>query len=255
MKKFLLTLTAIFICTVTFAKTINWYVGDTVYQTTTCESGSAITPPTPPVKNGYTFVGWKSYVPIKYLESTGTQYIDAKYSFVNILYARIVLDAIFYSGPGGQANGWRVTGVAASSGGPNIGMANGGGIFSYTAGTTTDQYTNIYGKNGERYLFDLNIPDQTYTVSDIYDNILVEVNPINRSNRTTSSFIIFGYRASNRVSMRIYSLKMWDNGVLVRDFIPVLDNNGTPCMYDKVEDKFFYNAGTGNFIAGPVIGE
>ena len=30
---------------------------------------------------------------------------------------------------------------------------------------------------------------------------------------------------------------------------------GTPCLYDKVERKFYYNAGTGQFIAGPVIGE
>ena len=34
---------------------------------------------------------------------------------------------------------------------------------------------------------------------------------------------------------------------------PVLDKNGTPCMYDNVTDQFFYNAGTGQFIAGPVI--
>ena len=46
---------------------------------------------------------------------------------------------------------------------------------------------------------------------------------------------------------------LYDNDVLVRDFIPVLDSNGTPCMLDKVEGKFYYNQGTGQFIAGPAI--
>ena len=56
-------------------------------------------------------------------------------------------------------------------------------------------------------------------------------------------------------SVRMYNFKIYDNDVLVRDMIPVLDPTGTPCMYDKVEGKFYYNSGTGDFIAGPVIGE
>ena len=55
--------------------------------------------------------------------------------------------------------------------------------------------------------------------------------------------------------VRMYNFKIYDNDTLVRDFIPVLDDNGIPCMYDKVEDKFYYNMGTGQFIAGPVITE
>lgn len=49
---------------------------------------------------------------------------------------------------------------------------------------------------------------------------------------------------------RIYSCKIYDNGTLARDFIPVLDNYGVPCLYDKVEDKLYYNAGTGKFTYG-----
>ena len=54
---------------------------------------------------------------------------------------------------------------------------------------------------------------------------------------------------------KLYYFKIYDNDVLVRDFIPVIDNNEIPCMFDKVESKFYYNQGTGQFIAGPVIGE
>lgn len=34
---------------------------------------------------------------------------------------------------------------------------------------------------------------------------------------------------------------------ITRKLIPVLDANGTPCMYDKVSKQCFYNAGTGSF--------
>ena len=54
-------------------------------------------------------------------------------------------------------------------------------------------------------------------------------------------------------SIRIYSFKIYDNGTLIRDMIPVKDLSGIACMYDKVSGQFFYNAGTGDFIAGPEI--
>ena len=56
--------------------------------------------------------------------------------------------------------------------------------------------------------------------------------------------------ATLQSSCRIYSCKLWDNIVLVRDLIPVLDWNDRPCMYDKVTDELFYNAGTGEFLYG-----
>jgi hypothetical protein len=45
----------------------------------------------------------------------------------------------------------------------------------------------------------------------------------------------------------MYSFKIWDNGVLVRDFIPVLDFDNRPCMYDKVNDELYYNQGAEEF--------
>ena len=44
--------------------------------------------------------------------------------------------------------------------------------------------------------------------------------------------------------LRIYKLQIIQNNVLVRDFIPVLDWDMTPCMYDKVTGKLFYNQGS-----------
>ena len=50
----------------------------------------------------------------------------------------------------------------------------------------------------------------------------------------------------------IYTCKLWLNGVLVRDFIPV--RKGTVgYMYDRVSGKLFGNAGTGDFVLGPDV--
>ena len=46
---------------------------------------------------------------------------------------------------------------------------------------------------------------------------------------------------------KMYYFKVYDNGVLVQNLIPCLDNNRTPCMYDTVSGKTFYNKGTGEF--------
>lgn len=48
----------------------------------------------------------------------------------------------------------------------------------------------------------------------------------------------------------IYSCKMWLNGVLVRDYIPVRVGT-TGYMYDRVSCSLFGNAGSGSFVVGP----
>ena len=54
--------------------------------------------------------------------------------------------------------------------------------------------------------------------------------------------------------MRLYALKLYVDGDLVRDYIPVLDINDRPCLFDKVSNTFFYNQGTGeDFIPGPEV--
>lgn len=41
-------------------ETVNWYVDNVLYDTTTCESGDDIILPTAPIKRGHTFNGWTS---------------------------------------------------------------------------------------------------------------------------------------------------------------------------------------------------
>lgn len=49
---------------------------------------------------------------------------------------------------------------------------------------------------------------------------------------------------------RIYSCKHYNNNKLIQDFVPCLDVNGVPCMFDFVSQKPFYNQGSGSFTWG-----
>ena len=75
---------------------------------------------------------------------------------------------------------------------------------------------------------------------------------------TNHPVYLFGHNAGGAAkylsSIRLYSCKIWSQGKLVRDFIPVSLTNGTTvCLYNAVRGDFYNNAGTGSFTAGPDV--
>ena len=62
-------------------------------------------------------------------------------------------------------------------------------------------------------------------------------------------------------AMELYSLKIWDNGVLVRDFVPCVKVEGgveTVGLYDvsrNATKRFYENGGTGELVAGAELPE
>ncbi len=241
MKRFLILLSLLF-CNVVFADTINlhWLNEDgTVYENSTCVIDSdLILPSTPPTKYGYTFTGWKitSYVPVEYLESTGTQYIDTKVvpSSTTVINVSVLFNVI-PSDENTYVFGSRSSGDYQSS---------------------TDQFYIAVSKTacvlrsgiGSELLCQNPIENTKH-------NFLVT----NSRSTTTGTYYITLFALNYRGNIlhakpeKIYYMKIYDNGTIVRDFIPVLDANGTPCMLDRVTEQFFYNQGTGDFIAGPVV--
>lgn len=68
------------------------------------------------------------------------------------------------------------------------------------------------------------------------------------------TLLLFTIRSGNTIykgsSARVFYLEIYDDGVLVRDFVPV--RVGTVgYMYDRVSGQLFSNAGTGAFVIGP----
>ena len=54
-------------------------------------------------------------------------------------------------------------------------------------------------------------------------------------------------------SAKLYNCSIYDNGVLIRNFIPCKNTSGTVGLYDSVNNQFYQNSGTDTFIAGPEI--
>ena len=63
------------------------------------------------------------------------------------------------------------------------------------------------------------------------------------------------FRGNDRYSNFLLSYcKIWVDGILVREFIPYFDNiDSVACLYDRVNEKYYYNAGTGSFGIGNFV--
>ena len=248
-----------------YADTINlhWLNEDgSIYQNSTCVIDSdLILPSTPPTKYGYTFTGWKisNYRPIEYLESTGTQYIDTGV-YAESVYLRVSGKLqynnfystgedflLFFGTYNDRCSMTLYTNTSSgnyANAGIEIGTTYGTRISAGKLYTNTNYEFDLEAKNGK-----LN----GYFGATQYSNI-----NYSGSLDNTQSIRLFSSIHSNKgvyafVSGKIYWFKIYNNNILVRDFIPVLDNNNVPCLFDRVEFKFYYNQGTGQFIAGPVL--
>ena len=69
---------------------------------------------------------------------------------------------------------------------------------------------------------------------------------------------LFALNRSNSIqeygTLRLYSCQIYDNGTLIRDYIPCQTTSGEIGLWDDVNSVFYGNAGTGAFTAGPVVG-
>lgn len=55
--------------------------------------------------------------------------------------------------------------------------------------------------------------------------------------------------------LRMFAFKMTTGTELKLDFVPCVDTNGVPCMFDKVTKQVFKNKGTGEFIVGLTLAQ
>ena len=66
-----------------------------------------------------------------------------------------------------------------------------------------------------------------------------------------------GWGIGNKVNGKLYSFKAWTNGAdtatIALDLVPCKKNDGTVCLYDKANERFLVNSGSGNFTPGSVV--
>lgn len=187
---------------------------------------------------------------VEYLQSTGTQYIDTGFVPTS---DNFQFEIRMLSQNTSAYLGYRSV---------NSGTATGDmrWFFNYSDGRVAIRY----GDTTENSTLSFN----TQTTHRFYFNgsslYVDDVNYLTTTRKYATpvykSFYLFSVNASGYYSAdiasfvgRIYYTKIWDNDVLVRDFIPCIDQLGVPCMYDLVGKKPYYNQGTGTFTVGRQI--
>ena len=179
------------------------------------------------------------YTKLEYIQSSGTQYIDT--GFIPDHNTRVVLDGYNDS----ASSGWTY-GVWTSS------------TSNQFAGSCNATYAVRYGSANAR--LSANVPvgkvhfDQNknaYTVNETSGTLLEQ------SFSCAYSMYLFAINAAGTVSSgkftgKVYSCQIYDNGTLVRDFVPAKNSSGTVGLYDTVNGVFYTNAGSGAFAEGPL---
>lgn len=116
--------------------------------------------------------------------------------------------------------------------------------------------------------------DYTYTINNLmYDEILTYPTYVNANAESVivgdsineygftdtsiseNSIYLFSVNELNSPAyfssgLSLYYFSITQDGVLVRDFIPVIDRNSVPCLYDLVTEALYYNEEIGNFVVG-----
>lgn len=188
----------------------------------------------------------KGYKRREYIESTGTQYIDTGFMPTNN--TRVVLDAQYTTLP------TSLVGL--------VGCIKGTRVEDYSlwvfdaSEKLYDGYGNVSTQPTVTGLLNRRVYDKNKNVTKV-DGVVITTHSANTFTAHVNMYILAmnenGKINSGKSSARIYSCQIYENGTLVRDFVPCENDSGIIGLYDLVESKFYANAGSGVFIAGAEI--
>ncbi len=186
----------------------------------------------------------QGYTQVEYIESTGTQYIDAR--FKPNQNSRIIMDCLLTSTPtsnaalfgarnGSSAEFWTLYRASSSKFAFRYG---GSGTNHFVAGAATERHRFDFDKN-TMTVDDAAVTVTSATFSSAYSAYLFAVNDAGG--------------VQYPASMRLYRCQIYGNGTLVRDFIPCRNPDGEAGLYDMVGGQFYGNDGTGEFVCGRAV--
>ena len=192
---------------------------------------------------------WGRYVPVEYIESSGTQYIDTGYSPTS---QKLKIDYVFsynsiadskalYSITSSNDSEWFVHYKSASD-----------PIMRHYFGSSTISNIKEYSLN-TKYEEIMSVNNGTYSV---INNGEEKTGTYSGRVSTTGTLHVSGRKITGVQSpnAKTYSVKFWDNDVLVRDMVPVKDTKTNKYgLYDRITNLFYGNSGTGDFTGGNEI--
>ncbi len=187
------------------------------------------------------------YTEVRYLRSTGTQYIDTGVA----LKQSITVQASFMTNdPSGEVQA--IFGAVDKANNISISAVTTGMKFYATHGIT-DGAPSIAINSGIEYEFEFKSEGRWYVNDELMTNAY-EIASTGESNLTMWLFARQydnGTIQLNQRHLSIYEFKFYDNGELIRHYIPCYRNaDMKPGMFDLVTGEFLINAGAGEFEYG-----
>ena len=181
----------------------------------------------------------RGYTKLEYIESTGTQYIDTGFkpnqdTRVNFVFLPVSTNNTHFFGS-------RTSSSASDK-------------FLTIHAEDTDSIRDDYGSEATATSItppDLTVIDKNKNVTNINGTV------VSHAVATFSGLSMFlfacntGGTPSGKTSIRLVSCQIYDNGTLVRDFLPCANPSGAVGLWDDVNGVFYGNTGTGTFVAGP----
>lgn len=203
------------------------------------------------------FVLWQKneseYTELEYIESTGTQYIDTEilasdypeglnYEFIGIVSSKNTYDEWLW---GALNDGKRSGNLLISDSYNNLSLYVGGtSATAKQVNLVTDEKITLTASATSEYpeeaKLSLNGIESTTSSSNLEACEMPKVN-----------IYLLKCNGSSKVpaKAKIYNFKIkTHDGVLIRNFIPCKNSNGVVGVYDKANNKFYENVGTGEFI-------
>ena len=194
----------------------------------------------------------EGYTAVNYLQSTGTQWIEMGVAPNQNTKAvlKIKINEAPNAGAGTSLIGSRTDGSSNDQFFTYLDIYNGTPRFLFRmdsqpkaiswTGLTTDKIyiVTLSGTEMKAELEDgTTVFSKTFSVSDF---------------TSTVTMALFRTKGVNGTYFpgRIYSCKHYSGDELIQDFVPCLDTEGVPCMFDFVSRNSFYNVGTGSFTWG-----
>lgn len=197
------------------------------------------------------FTYGRQIIPVEYLESTGTQYIDTGVKGKNNLQYKTKINYTNLSTSASNGIGGEYLGNASAY----IGMVRANGHFTYLFNNTAVETTKTFYANTD-YVIDSTMNNGSQIVK--VNNETISTGTLSGTFTSTRNIFLYAICSTNDAadvygSLKIYYLQIYDNGVLVRDFTPCIDENLVPFMFDKVHNTVYLNEGTGQFKVGPNV--
>lgn len=185
---------------------------------------------------------------IEYLESTGTQWINTSYIFADNFGFEIDFQNIGKGKTiiGANNNGTRTAVLFCGASSTDRFYLN---IGTHNA-NTTPFYMTLDTTKRHKVKILVNENKASIYVDDVqkFNNVSFSGNYISNLEQTVFC-TNYGTSVNELALSKVFSLKMWQDNSMVRDYIPVrLGQVGY--LYDKVSGNIFGNSGTGSFILG-----